>query len=259
MPRGTNNPSEVLSKVLAKAKEQLLLDAKHAEDFQQKSIRGDERAAGLANFLRDHLPERFSVTKGEVIDFRDERTGQLDLIIYDSHTTAPVTKGEENFLIPAEALYAVVEVKTTLTGDELVTCYRAAGKLRALRPFKAQFVPPRAEGAAADRNPRCMYAVFSYFSNLGEENWVKKEHDRAIEAAKQEGLDPNVIDRILVLSRGFLLPGKGVGKEERDDAESVFSDFYLHLMNFLTRETKRREPIDWQAYGASSREGWIKV
>jgi len=259
MARGAKNPSEVFSKVLAKAKEQLLLDAKHAEDFQHKGIRGDERAAGLTSFLRDHLPERFSVTKGEVIDYRDERTGQLDLIIYDSHTSSPVTKGEENFLIPAEALYAVIEVKTTLTGDELVTCYRAAAKLRALRPFKAQFVPPRTEGAAADKNPRCMYAVFSYLSNLGEENWVRKEHDRAMEAAKLEGVDPDVVDRILVLSRGFILPGKGVGKEERDDAQSVFLDFYLHLMNFLTRETKRRDPIDWQNYGASFREGWIKV
>jgi hypothetical protein len=259
MPRGAKNPSEVFSAVLAKAKEQLLLDAKHAEDFQHKGIRGDERAAGLSSFLRDHLPERFSVMKGEVIDYRDERTGQLDLIIYDSHTSSPVAKGEENVLIPVEALYAVIEVKTTLTDAELAKCYKAAGRLRTLRPFKAKLVPARTEGAAADENPRCMYALFSYFSNLGDDSWLPKEYNRAMEAAKYEDVNPDVVDRILVLSRGFFLPGKAAGKQERDDAQCVFLDFYLHLMNFLTREAKRRDPIDWQLYGPETSPGWKRL
>lgn len=259
MARGANNASEVLAAVIARARDQLLLDAKHAEDFEQKGIRGDERAAALATLLREHLPDRFSVTKGEVIDFSDERTGQLDLIIYDSHTSAPVSKGEENLLIPAEALYAVIEVKTTLNAEELIKSYRAAGQLRRLRPFKAKFVSPRTEGAAADENPRCMYTIFAYFSNLGESDWAVKEFGRALEAAKDNSLDPDVVDRIFVLSRGFLLPGKAAAKEEKDDGQSVFLDFYLHLMNFLTREAKRREPIDWQNYGKASREGWTTL
>ena len=58
----------------------------------------------LAAFLRDHLSKRFSVAKGEVIDFKDNRTGQLDLVIYDAHTNAVVRRGQENWLVPAEAL-----------------------------------------------------------------------------------------------------------------------------------------------------------
>jgi hypothetical protein len=259
MPRGAKNPSEVFASVLAKAKEQLLLDAKHASDFEQKGIRGEERAAALSTFLRDHLPDRFSVTKGEVIDYCDERTGQLDLIIYDSLTSAPVSKGMENFLIPAEALYAIIEVKTTLTAEELEKCCKAAAKLRGLSPFKTQFVPPRTGGAAADKHPRCLYAVFSYFSNVGEEAWAKKEYKRLIEAAKRNAVDPGVVDRILVLSRGFLLPANASAKEERDNAQSVFLDFYLHLTNFLTREAKRREPIDWQTYGPQTSPGWKRL
>src|SRR6266478_5859715 len=214
MPRGAKNPSEVFASVLAKAKEQLLLDAKQAEEFKHKGIRGNERAAALATLLRDHLPKKFSVTKGEAIDSRDSRTGELDLIIYDSHTSSPVTRGEEHSLIPAEALYAVIEVKTTLSAEQLGVCYRAAAKIRQLEPSGHRFVPARKEGAPADDEPRCMYSVFSYFSDLGEGGWLEKEHIRILTAAKHEGVEPDVVDRVLVLSRGFIVPGNGAGKEE---------------------------------------------
>src|SRR6266480_4501784 len=119
MARGARKPSAVFASVIDKARKRLLLDADGAEEFEHKVIKGDERAAELAGFLRDRLPARFSITEGEVIDYRDTRTGQLDLIIYDSHTSSPIKKGKKNLLIPAEALYAVIEVKTTLSAKEL--------------------------------------------------------------------------------------------------------------------------------------------
>jgi uncharacterized protein DUF6602 len=259
MARGAKNPSEVFASVLAKAKEQLLLDAKQAEEFKHKGIRGNERAAALATFLRDHLPQRFSVTKGEAIDSRDSRTGELDLIIYDAQTSSPVARGEEHSLIAAEALYAVIEVKTTLSAEQLGVCYSAAAKIRQLKPFGHGFVRAGMEGAPADDEPRCMYSVFSYFSDLGEEDWLGKEHIRILMAAKHEGIEPDVVDRVLVLSRGFILPGKSAGKEEHDAAQSVFLDFYLHLMNFLGREGRHRKPIDWQMYGPRTSPGWKRL
>ena len=259
MSRGAKNPSEVFASVLAKAREQLLLDAKDAKEFEQKGIRGDERAAVLAKFLREHLPTRFSVTKGEAIDYADTRSTQLDLMIYDAHSCAPIKRGEENQLIPAEALYAVIEVKTTLNRKELLTSYKAAKKLRTLRPFKGQFVPPRKEGAAADKNPRLMYAIFAYFSDLGEKNWLEKEFARVIETAKEQDTSVDAIDRVFVLSRGFIIPDDAAGKEEQFEGTSIFLDFYLHVVNFLAREARRRPPIDWQMYGPQTSPGWKRL
>jgi hypothetical protein len=259
MPRGAKDPSEVFASVLAKARDQLLLEGKDAREFEQKGIRGDERAAALRKFLCEHLPTRFSVTKGEVIDYADARSSQLDLIIYDAHGCAPIKRGEENQLIPAEALYAVIEVKTTLDRRELLTCYKAAKNLRTLRPFKGQFVAPRKEGAAADKNPRLMYAVFAYFSDLGENNWLEKEFRRVIAAAKEQEADVDAIDRVFVLSRGLIVPGDAAGKEEQLQETSVFLDFYLHVVNFLAREVKRRPPVDWQMYGPQTSPDWKRL
>ncbi len=259
MARGVKDPSEVFADVMALARDRLVLEAKDAASFEQRGVRGDERAAALAAFLRDHLPGKFRVTKGEVIDYRDNRTGQLDVIVYDSQTSAPVTKGAENSLIPAEAVYAVIEVKTILNADELHRCFRAAGKLRALSPYKSSLVPARQEGAPGDAKPRCLYNVFAYSTNLGKDNWLQKEHERIVQAAHDEDLQVDSIDRVIVLSRGAILPAFSVGKEEQDDAQSVFLDFYLHLVNFLMREVPRREPVDWQAYAAERSPGWKKL
>ena len=150
MPRGSSLPSEVFKAVLDSAARQLHIASSEASAFKHTGIRGDERAAALANFLRQHLPSNIGVSKGEAIDFRDRRTGQLDILIYDADMCAPISSQSENVLVPAESLLAVIEVKTTLTQKDLNGCFIAARKVRAIRPFKQSFVPAREEGKPAE-------------------------------------------------------------------------------------------------------------
>src|SRR5260370_14990599 len=149
MPRGTRTPSDVFRSVMENAKQRLLLESADAADFEQNGIRGDERAASLADFFSERLHDRFAVEKGEAIDYRDARTGQLDFVIYDRARCAPIRVGRENLLLPCEALYCVIEVKSRVTQDELNTSYKAAGKVRVLRPFKKPFVAGRRNESSA--------------------------------------------------------------------------------------------------------------
>jgi hypothetical protein len=115
MPRGARQPSDVFRTVLQAAKQEVLLGSSKAAAFVHKGIRGDERAASLGQFLRERLPERFGVGKGEVIDYLDHRSGQLDLVVYDRSSSSPISAQNENRLLPCEALYIAIEVKTTVT------------------------------------------------------------------------------------------------------------------------------------------------
>ena len=90
MPKGKTHPSDVFRSVMEKAKRQLLLESANASDFEHHGIVGDERAASLAKFFKERLPDRFGVQKGEAIDYRDSRTGQLDFVIYDRSRCAPI-------------------------------------------------------------------------------------------------------------------------------------------------------------------------
>lgn len=259
MVRGSRNPSVVFKAVLKSARDQIAVASAAAGAFKHSGIKGDERAAALADFFRAHLPSQYGVAKGEVIDFRDRRTGQLDIIIYDADMAAPISSQAENVLIPAESLLVVLEVKTILSKAETEKCFRAAKKVDELRPFKRQFVPPPEDGQPADdRKLRCLYIVFSYSTDLTPGNWPSNEFARLRRAAKATKTEMSNIDLVSVLDRGLVRPAAGVGKID-DGAENTFLELYLHVVNFLRREQPRRPPMDWQAYTAKSSKGWKKL
>jgi hypothetical protein len=260
MPRGSDRPSTIFKAVLDAAARQLHIASNEATAFQHTGIRGDERAAALANFFRDHLPSTISVAKGEAIDFRDRRTGQLDILIYDADMASPISSQSENVLIPAESLLAVIEVKTTLTQNDLDACYAAAKKVREIRPFKQSFIAAREEGKAAeDGNFRCLYVVFSYGTNLSADNWLNKEFNRLDVSAKAINGKLNLVDVVYVLNRGMIRPAKNAGKINDVEQMNTFLEFYLHIVNFLRKEMPRRPAMDWQAYASKTSKGWVPL
>jgi hypothetical protein len=257
MSRETKSASDVFRGVMEKAKKRRLLDSAEAEDFQHKGIRGDERAASLADFFREMLPETFGVerVRQSITRHKDRATGFRHL--YRARC-APIRAGKENLLLPCEALYCVVEVKSRITQDELDTAYVAAGKVRALKPFEKPFISARVDGTAADdERDRCLYVVFGYTSNLGnDEEWAQKEYERLKSAARSAGVPLDCVDRLFILDRGIINPQKQSGKWETGEAGSVFLESYLHVVNFLARESERREPVNWQLYGPQGAVGW---
>jgi len=260
MRRGTKKPSDIFQAVLSDAEKDLALASNQAASFKHSGILGDERAAALMRFLKSHLPASFGVGKGEAMDFQDCKSGQLDIIIYDKSNSAPVYSGDENLLVPCEALLAVIEVKTTLSQKELNTSYKAAHMVRKLRPFKEQFIGPRIDGGPAnDNRARCLYSLFAYKTNLGKEGWLKKEFGRIEKASQHCKAPQDVIERVVVLGRGMINPCSATGKELVDDDRGIFLEYYLNLVNFLDRERARRGPVDWQVYSSRNSKGWKKI
>jgi len=121
-------------------------------------------------------------------------------------------------------------------------------------------VGAREGGAAvAEDEYRCLYTVFAYSSDLSEENWLQKEANRIRDAAKEKSLHASLIDRVVVLDRGLISPASNAGKLALGAGPSTFHEWFLHLMNYLTRELQNREPMDWQAYSSRRGRGWKHV
>lgn len=253
----TEYGSAIFKNVLEAARKQLHLEFDKAKAFRHAGLRGEERAEALATFLRERLPPAFGVSTGEIIDRRDRRTGQLDLIVYDQTVTRAIHTGHKNALYPCEAVYVVIEVKSVLSKAEVETCLTAAGKVRALRPFGERFVDARTQGAPADDSAhRCMYVVFAYSSDIGEEGWLEKEYQRLQAVAGETGKKISNIDRVLVLDRGIINPSRGQGRTAEQDPGALFAEFFLHMANFVARERDRRPKLSWQSYALPRSHRW---
>ena len=242
---------------LAHAEKELWLGLERTGAFAHAGTKGSEREEALAQFLREHLPTRFGVASGEAFDAKRGRSGQLDVVIYDQFQVAPLPAGTKSVLLPAEALLAVIEVKTLLKRSELTKCFRSVKKLAALKPYKdKRFVPARSGGAAAeDANPRCLYTVFAFGTDLGEANWLDKEWERVRDVAREVKAPLELVDRVVVLNRGMLSPPSSVGYATSGGADhELLSEWFVQLTNFLFREARRRPPFEWMPY-ASKRSG----
>lgn len=73
---------------------------------------GDDSEANCARVLREFLPGRYGVAKGHVMDSRGTTSDQIDLLVYDAQYTPLLAQTSSGDLfVPAEAVYAVFEVK----------------------------------------------------------------------------------------------------------------------------------------------------
>lgn len=78
--------------------------------------KGDNSEGGWKGFLEKILPKKYGVDNGFVIDCEGNISDQIDIIIYDNlYSPYIMSSGSGIKYIPAEAIYAVVEVKPTIT------------------------------------------------------------------------------------------------------------------------------------------------
>ncbi len=88
------------------------------------TAKGDAAEINWRAMMREHLPSRYQVDSLFVIDSRGEVSEQLDLVVYDRQYTPVLYNKDGSKIVPAESVYAVFEVKPTLTRAYL----RYAGK-----------------------------------------------------------------------------------------------------------------------------------
>lgn len=245
--------------LMAASEQELWAAFQRADQFRQMGDRGDVRENRLARFLKDQLPSRFSVVSGEVIDAAGNQSGQTDILIFDGANTRPLVTSGDVAIVPAEAVLATVEVKTKLTRVETARVVDGMLKLRTARPWDAPWAAARRGGSNADdRVPRIFTTLFAYDSDLVASNWPSSEMTRIRECASEAGLPVEYIDRLVVLSRGIVLPAAG-GVYRPTNERGVLGLWFFQLMSFLSREVSRREAFPWDQYKLHESGSWTKV
>lgn len=77
--------------------------------------KGDASELEWVDMLGGYLPKRYQVEKAFVIDYEGGVSDQIDIVIFDRHFSPFLLRQNGATYIPAESVYAVIEVKQELS------------------------------------------------------------------------------------------------------------------------------------------------
>lgn len=118
--------------------------------FDHPTTKGDISEEKWNAMLRNHLPSRYQVSRAFVIDSRDCISEQQDLVIHDRQYSPFVVNYGSGLFVPAESVYAVLEVKPTINAEYV----RYAGeKVASVRRLYRTSLPIRHAGGEYPPKP----------------------------------------------------------------------------------------------------------
>jgi len=149
MPRPTDSGRVDLAQVFMHLQSRMLSHLNVGSALEHASTCGAASEAHWLKLLNSHLPERYRASSAFIVDSDGNRSRQIDIAIYDRFYSPLIFPYESGYLIPAESVYAVVEVKQVLTRQYVRDAGLKIGSVRRLRrtsvpvPFAGGSYPPR--------------------------------------------------------------------------------------------------------------------
>lgn len=162
-------PTSPLAAVLASAAKRLRIGFEDSAIIEHHGSKGSVREHDLLEFLTKYLPDNVRAEgSAEIVCADGQTSGQMDIVIYDP--TAPPLFARGGYrILPAECVYAVIEVKSHLDAKELRKSIQTIGKVK--RMPKTSYFPqlfqkqPQLYGKTYDGYCPTFGFIFAYGSN----------------------------------------------------------------------------------------------
>jgi len=208
--------------------------------------KGDVSEGQWRKMLSKHLPQRYRVCKGHVVDSRGGISKQIDVIIHDAHYCPLFLDEDCACFVPAESVYAVFEAKQELTARYVADAGQKAASVRRLFRTTASIVD-----RGQLRPPRTPTPILAGVLALAT-NW----NDGLGESFKEAVAALEVEERLdlgCVLDAGaFEVATEGAnGELVVGPAESSLVTFFLRLVDRL-QSVGTVTAIEWPAYIAGA-------
>lgn len=141
--------------------------------------KGDVNELEWTDLLASYLPKRYCVSKAHVIDHEGSVSDQIDVVIYDQHYSPFILKQNGAVYIPAESVYAVIEVKPKIDSTTLDYASQKALSVRKLKRTSAKIVqadgrefdprvPPKILAGIVAIDGKCTKAMVTKLANYPE-------------------------------------------------------------------------------------------
>ncbi|MEP6963719.1 MAG: DUF6602 domain-containing protein, partial [Acidobacteriota bacterium] len=138
MPRSPDSGHINLAEVFRRVQTRMLADLSVIGLLEHASTNGAAAEHNWIKLFSTYLPKRFRATSAFIINSAGRRSRQIDIAIYDqlhSPPLFPAQAGAQGAIhLPIESVYAVFEVKPTISKQWLRDAGEKAASVRALRP-----------------------------------------------------------------------------------------------------------------------------
>ncbi len=253
--------ADSLAKVMQSLAQVMRSEFSATENAVHRGGKGHAREEIVQSFLTKYLPRHVEATaRGEIITSTGEVSSESDILIIDRNTP-PFLSMRDFRIVPSECVYGVLEVKSRLSGPELVKDCEKIKKAKSLP--KTAFLPLRGVQVLSARVPEYLLMaglIFAFgsidLSRLGVQfkNWC-------------DGQDAALVpDGIWVLGKGGLVwstpgsegfhPRASLGCELRvvhaDPAQDVLLLFATHLSALFAYA--RMPPLNLDEYSVAAFE-----
>jgi Domain of unknown function (DUF6602) len=88
--------------------------------IERASTKGEAREAAVREQLRPHIPERYGVSSGIIVNLAGQQSRQQDVIVSDAVENPPFIAQGGIEVHPIEAVVATLEIKSIATPAEMV-------------------------------------------------------------------------------------------------------------------------------------------
>ena len=169
--------------------------ARAAAGLAHPGVKGSVLEILVRQLFKPLLPADVGVGTGQIIDSAGSLSPQIDVILYDRSILPPILFDESFGIFPVDAALYAIEVKTTLTRQEIQSAHDNAKALYQLRYLqtsakKSNEAPPQVE--------RVRSVVLALNTDLSDGG--KSEIDRYKEIYAN---DPDYIRAICVVGRDY--------------------------------------------------------
>ncbi len=199
-------------------------------------------AAGEVRWIRlleSHLPERYRASSAFIVDAAGHRSRQIDIAIYDRFYSPLIFPFDSGFLIPAESVYAVLEVKQILTRSHV----RNAGlKIASVRRLSRTSAPVRSAGRSyPPKKPHRILGALVATRSV----WLT-DFEENLTAALDQLAPDEAVDLGCVVTKGAFEAGKRGWRFSRPGESLIY--FMIRLIERL-RALGTAPAVDLMAYG----------
>jgi len=219
-----------LKQIFMKLQNQMIAQlSANREIITHPGTKGGASELNWIEMLNTYLPERYKVDKAFILDSGGDLSEQIDIVIYDKQYSPFLFHQDGAIYIPAESVYAVFEVKQTISKEKIEY---AGNKFASVRRLKRTSVPISHAGGE--------YKAKEHFKILSGILALESDWKPPLGSSLIKSLDslnkPKRIDLGCVLRAGsFEVSYEPTVKLDKSKKENSLIFFFLKLLNLLQR------------------------